>query len=884
MAKAEVEDRPVEVSELTTETERVIADPESGSFQAEISPLPVRVQNGDEWVDLDSTLSVGPDGVVAPVAALAHITIDHGTDPFVTVGDSGYSMGLRWQSALPAPELHGDVAVWPNVAPGIDLAVESGASGVRQFFVVRTAAAAADPLLADLRLGYVAPGLSLTAKDGGFEARTVQGELAFASPQLRMWEAPVSMTGTPGEVAAAAISSTEGQGARSAAVGLTVTSTDLLLAPDQAMLNDPTTRFPVVIDPTVERKRVVWGMVWSDGQEFWDHSTENARVGYDGWEGNKKSRVFYRFDAAAFAGTKISSATLTHKQVHSTRGCDVTAGVPGVELWYTGGISSSLTWSNQPEWRQRLDTSMTAHGHRDSGCGAYSLTEWSATTGAQIVADEGWSTFTVGIKSADEGDKYGWRQFDNDASYPVLSVTYNRTPNVPSAVTITPLVDYKGAKFMNMTTPTMKVAVSDPDGGSVRARYIVNPIPDGAVDDRKLYYSGYVTSGQQPIFTVPAGVLVNGSVYDLYARANDGALESVSGPATRITIDTVAPNKPTVTPPASNPAVGTTASLKFTSTSTDTAQFVYGVNTDTPSVAVEPAALGGVATATFTVDKFGPNWVTVYAVDRAGNRSAMARGEFKVDGTLPYRRYQLDGNGNDTRVGTSQPTFSPSNLTVPAGASPWVDGRYYSWPTEPDGTPGGVRTACDRALTVSPSVTVKSLTTATDPANTRGQFSISAWVRPTELVTVNTGTGYEAMAVSTYTGDSSSIAIGYRKASATGTPTWFLAYDDDAVYGNRGFVATTLPVTVNEWTHLTTVWNPAAKKISLYVNGTLAAEQATTNHVFDASYLMVGAAPSGGYGNVGWKGSIDEVLLYAGVLDPVQVSNAHLYARDPGTC
>lgn len=884
MAKALVEERPVEVSSLTSETERVVADPSTGNLIAEVSPLPVRVEQPGGWVDLDSTLVEQPDGTVAPEAAVVDVEIDHGTKPFATVSDGDQSMSLTWPEVLPEPELHGEVAVWPNVAPGIDLAVETTAEGVRQFVVVRTPEAATDPLLSALHLGYDAGDLSVVAKNGGFEAKDAAGEVVFASAQLRMWESPVEMSGTPGEVAAAAIVAPEIPENRSASVGLTVTDDELLLAPDVAMLADPTTTFPVVIDPEVARKRVVWGMVWSDGQEFWDHATQDARVGYDGWEDNKKSRVFYRFDATTWKGKQVSEATLAMKQVHSPQWeCDIIAPAnQAVELWYTAGISSDLSWSNQPEWRRQIGSSRLAHGHRDA-CGdgdVFSRTEFTATAGAQIVSDEGFNTFTVGLRSNDETDKWGWRQFDNDGSFPVLTVTYNSTPNVPGLVALTPVVDYNGAKFMNMVTPTMKVAVSDPDGGVVRARFIINPVPDGDVDDRILYYTTTLTSGSTHSKVVPAGVLQNGKMYDFYARGNDMALESVSGPATRVTIDTAAPSKPTITVPTTNPAVGTAVSLKLTSTTSDTAEFVYGVNSDTPTATVEPTSLGGVATASFVVDKFGPNWVTVYAVDRAGNRSPTARAEFKVDGTLPYRQYFMDGNGNDTRTGTVQPTYSPVNLVAPTGTTPYIaEGRFHRYPDEPDGSPGGVRNSCDRSLTVSPTGTVKNVASTTDPANVSRQFSLSAWVKPASLHTVGVGTGFESMAVSAYRDDVSAFSLGYYKATATAAPTWIMMLDDDGVLGSRTWVTTTIPVQVNEWTHLTGVYSPASGTATFYVNGVLA-KTVTGAAVFDADRLMVGGAPSGQTAPVGFNGQIDEVNVYTGVLDPVQVSNIHQHKRD----
>ncbi len=255
MTKAEAEDRPVEVSALTTETQRVVADPDSGQLVAEISALPVRVERADQWLDVDTTLEQRSDGTAGPAVAPVEVVIDHGSQPFVEVRDDGYAMSLSWPQQLPEPELHGDIAVWPNIAPGIDLAVEITVVGARQYFVVRSAAAASSPLLSDLRLDYDTDGLSVSERSGGFVATASDGEEVFSSSQLRMWEAPVESSGTDGEVTAAALTTPQRQDARASDVGLRVTEDQLLLSPDQEFLADPATRFPVVIDPAVSRER-----------------------------------------------------------------------------------------------------------------------------------------------------------------------------------------------------------------------------------------------------------------------------------------------------------------------------------------------------------------------------------------------------------------------------------------------------------------------------------------------------------------------------------------------------------------------------------------------------------------------------------------------------
>ncbi|MCW0212866.1 MAG: DNRLRE domain-containing protein [Pseudonocardia sp.] len=89
---------------------------------------PVRMQRpaasgGTEWTPVDLTLRAGPDGVVRPVAGPQDLTLTP-TGPSVRYA-SGGSAAVVWPTALPAPRLDGNRAVYPQVSPGWDLEVEA---------------------------------------------------------------------------------------------------------------------------------------------------------------------------------------------------------------------------------------------------------------------------------------------------------------------------------------------------------------------------------------------------------------------------------------------------------------------------------------------------------------------------------------------------------------------------------------------------------------------------------------------------------------------------------------------------------------------------------------------------------------------------------------
>jgi hypothetical protein len=128
-----------------------------------------------------------------------------------------------------------------------------------------------------------------------------------------------------------------------------VTASAVTIVPDRALLRDPETVFPVVIDPSYSDGHTYWTMVWSNGMSFPNSSTEQARVGYDGWSGqSKRSRVFYRFDTSVLRNREIVSARFEHKQVHSpNHDCSLSVFGPAVEFIRSEAISSSTVWGDR---------------------------------------------------------------------------------------------------------------------------------------------------------------------------------------------------------------------------------------------------------------------------------------------------------------------------------------------------------------------------------------------------------------------------------------------------------------------------------------------------------------------------------------------------------
>ncbi|WP_344037564.1 LamG-like jellyroll fold domain-containing protein [Saccharothrix xinjiangensis] len=83
----------------------------------------------------------------------------------------------------------------------------------------------------------------------------------------------------------------------------------------------------------------------------------------------------------------------------------------------------------------------------------------------------------------------------------------------------------------------------------------------------------------------------------------------------------------------------------------------------------------------------------------------------------------------------------------------------------------------------------------------------------------------------------------------------------------------TLPSEVDTWVHLVGVYEPGARKLWLYVNGTRVGD-GTLNTPWSATGgLVLGRGKAGGAATAYWPGSVDDVRLYTGQLDKDRISD-----------
>jgi hypothetical protein len=140
-------------------------------------------------------------------------------------------------------------------------------------------------------------------------------------------------------------------------------------------------------------------------------------------------------------------------------------------------------------------------------------------------------------------------------------------------------------------------------------------------------------------------------------------------------------------------------------------------------------------------------------------------------------------------------------------------------------------------------------------------FTVSAWVRQDKEL----GGGIPAAALSQDGTVVSGFYLGYRQKVGGGGNWEFVMPSADALDRPDGDgVWSSMPAPLNTLTHLTGVYDAAAKQLRLYVNGVLAGTRTRTQQGFNATGpFLIGRGKWNG--NVGhqWTGVVDEVRAYS---------------------
>lgn len=457
----------------------------------------------------------------------------------------------------------------------------------------------------------------------------------------------------------------------------------LAVVPDQDLLTNDHTVYPVFIDPSVSSSLTSWTTAYEPlpSSSFWNGTnfndgTDTARVGYESTTRGLSRSFFALKLSSKIKGASVSSAYFYAKETYSW-----SCSAREVQLWHTTSISSKTTWNNQPSWQTEIDSKNTANGYKSSSC-PDEYVKFSTTSIAQDAADAGWTTLTLGMKvpKADEGDAYAWKKFASEDPAPYMKITYNHKPKEPTKLTLAPggTCDTSSPyRSVGASDLTFAATSSDADGD---LKYLDLEVWQSG-STTKLYDSNLTADANGHASTTIDGIdgtsskFLNGKTYYWRVRAIDstGAASTYAPPGTGncgFVYDATKPTSPEVTSTDfpedtgsddvwSKKTFGTLGCATFTANgSKDTVEYDYSFNSSRYDHKLTVSAGASKQDCTLKPPVAGPNMLYARAVDSAGNTSeprkyllyvtpsptADAAGD--VTGDEIPDLYLIDGNGN----------------------------------------------------------------------------------------------------------------------------------------------------------------------------------------------------------------------------------------------
>ncbi|MGY4966306.1 LamG-like jellyroll fold domain-containing protein [Streptomyces sp. 900105245] len=865
VAQAKRSGHLVEITSLRSESGEVFAAPD-GKLESREHLRPVRVHVDGVWKAIDTDLARTGDGMVAPKATTIGLQFSGGGDaPMVRMTKAGRELAMSWPGKLPAPQLEGDTATYPEVLPGVDLRLGAQQDGFTQLLVVKSAQAASSKELSELRLKLDADGMDVKETSGGGLQALDKGAggAVFEAARPLMWDSSkeASTQKTPGakslasaKTAPSAKQDTEPGAAESgklAPVGVDVPTgqDELVLTPDADVLKGKDTVYPVFIDPKWDTpKATAWTMAskyWASSPQWKFNGDPDAGLGYCNWYYCKPydtKRLFYQIPVSKYAGKDVLSAEFVVRNTWSA-----SCSARGVQLWRTKGISSSTTWNSQDDsgfWIDHLTTDSFAYGF--DGCAAKDA-EFNVKSAVQQAADKKWSTMTFGLRASDESDTYGWKRFSDDA---FLRVKYNRPP--PQIRMSQMTMDYGGTCHKPEGAPRVRSLgeihvdnVTDPDGESV-ALQIQAEWDGGAWKPDRTKFKG---SGSDFSINLPSS-LPEGKQVHWFVRAYDGGQYSPwswAGNATAcyFTYDKHAPATPTITSsdyPRSHSedpddpwydGIGKYGSFTVGGNDAQTVKYLWGINVD-PSTKNAITTSGGAAKSLKVLPPIvGVNTLYVSSVDAAGNVSAPAGYRFKVKAGQPERAmWEMDDSAGAAAAQGTAPARPVQLKGSPTLHAEGAKGAAVSF----DGVD---------AYAVSDIPTVDTST----------GFSVSAWANLSKMPDT-------AAVIAAQPGNHSP---GFELYYSKTYDRWaFNQYKADAPDSGlvRAMQASPGGVRAGQWTHLVGTFSSSSDELKLYVNGELAGTTAYDSPWDARRGLQLGAGSYDGKPGSFFPGSIDEVQIF----------------------
>ncbi|AWZ04602.1 hypothetical protein DRB96_02775 [Streptomyces sp. ICC1] len=435
---------------------------------------------------MDATLQRNVDGTYTPLATPSGVTLSGGgTGPLATLTNGeGRRITLSFPTALPAPKVTGNSALYPEVFAGVDLQASVNDQGAfSEVLIVHNAEAAANPALRSLRLATTADGLTLGSDAAGnFQATAPDGTPAYTSATPLMWDSRTD----PGQKAAAAgkasvllrnaaaaggegpvappqedpqtrsSASSPGLGAQVKPIGISTRPDALTLTPNQELLTGTGTTYPVYIDPIVNPVTSGTGhfVVAQQGCEtattYDKPQTNGEGVGYQQYSSTcfGMQESFFEINTSALSPQMvISKSTLYLTETYGAdHGCSNTW---PITVKQTDRIHSGTNWRNRPGVIATVDTQQISSAYFDCG---YKYANFDITDRIRQVASQDADTWTFGLygNASTSATNHGFMRFSTN---PYITTVFDIPPAAPDSPSTTPDSANPSGAACNSGTP-----------------------------------------------------------------------------------------------------------------------------------------------------------------------------------------------------------------------------------------------------------------------------------------------------------------------------------------------------------------------------------------------------------------------------------------------
>ena len=873
-------DQPVMVDSSRTEFSQVVAQPD-GRLRLETAVMPQRARRGTGWADIDLSLSRSADGQLRPAVSVADVAFSGGgSGPLVTLARGGRTVTLSWPGTLPVPTVSDDSATYAEVLPGVDLVVQATTTGFSHALVVKSAAAAAQPGVAEVR--FRVGGTARVSSGGGVLTALGPGSVLASTEPAVMWDSrttPVAPSAAASAQQAVTASTHEaaGDAARIAPVSVALDGGDLVLRPDSELLKEAA--YPLYVDPIWSIYKGKWAYATNNNSNNTDYS--RARVGLNPDTG-ALYRSFFQFpttaNGVALRKKHIESARVEMNLDHSYS-CDSTV----TSLYATAAINATMkaSWSAMTLGRF-LDTA-SGHANEAGGCGneqgdMYMNFDGAAMIGLlQDAANGGWSTINVGLTAraaagSGESTQDRWKKFyPNDAK---LYVDYDTPPGTPGYLQAAGVLCGSGVVSVGTLTPTFSAIFSDADkSDSLTGVFEWIEVPAagiGSVTDtspaRKAAPPNKTSITPGARATTATVTAVKDKTYAFRARAVDKTPYSISSGWSawcQFKVDTTVPpvTGSVITLPG---GPGQKGRIRIESTATDVTKFQYGWDAAT-TVVTASGTNPKYAEVDVTAPQFGLNVLLVKAIDATLNEGNGVV-EFHVGRpSTAIARWGLETypGVNDQTAALADQEPAPTDSPLTASNVTWTDDIHLI----------GGKTATFNG-------TSSAATTSTAVVDTTGSFSVSARVRLGALPATD-------MKFATQAGtDAAGFEIGVRRSGSPLVPYWSFLMRDQSTQSSAAVAAVSptavTTADVGRWTLVTGSFDAAEKKLRLYVDGVLVAQADRPATPWPATgKFAVGRGFGTGAGSGFWNGSIADVQAFDRVLEPQDFTGQ--LASDPAS-